>query len=112
MQTFNQVPSTIHNLCLYTPTYDTSMCAQCFCGTAEGFEGSVSSEQCGTSYEFLCTGDPTTTCGGRDAISVYQKTAYSLVGCFQDDRASRLMGPKGSEPVMSAAVSWRGVVLR
>lgn len=85
---------------------------KCFCGTAEEFDSSVvASEQCGVSYEVLCAGDPTMACGGRNAISVYERRAYSLVGCYQDDRDFRLMGPKGSAPVMSAAVRWCGLVL-
>lgn len=88
------------------------MCAKCFCGNAEEFDSSfVASEQCGVSYEVLCAGDPTMACGGRDAVSVYQRRAYSLVGCYQDDRDFRIMEPQGSAPVMSAAVSWFGQVL-
>ena len=79
---------------------------QCFCGTVEEFEDSFASEQCGLFYESLCTGDPTAACGGWNAISVYQRTDYAMVGCFQDDHAFRLMKPKGSAAVMSSAVSW------
>ena len=78
---------------------------QCFCGNADEFEdNAVPSDQCGLSITDLCTGDPTTACGGRDAIRVYKKLNYSLLDCFQDDKASRIMQLKGSAAVMSAEV--------
>lgn len=82
---------------------------QCYCGTAGEFEDNpVASDRCGASTMSLCTGDPTTACGGFNAISVYQRREFSFVGCFQDDKDFRLMGPKGSAEFMSAKVSWYG----
>eukprot|EP00904_Undaria_pinnatifida_P009002 jgi/Undpi1/5231/HiC_scaffold_2.g00512.m2 len=46
---------------------------ECFCGTETKFKSAVSSNQCGLTYESLCTGDSTAACGGRDAISVYKR---------------------------------------
>eukprot|EP00904_Undaria_pinnatifida_P009184 jgi/Undpi1/5396/HiC_scaffold_2.g00677.m1 len=107
--------------------------SECYCGTADEFENAVSSEDCGTSYPTLCTGDATTACGGFGAISVYQRTGdaapapaptptapapspfpsptttptgttYSLVGCFADDKTDRIMGGKMVAEVMSAEI--------
>ena len=86
---------------------------QCFCGTAEDVDDNDGmSDQCGILSTYLCAGDPTTACGGRDAINVYQRTEYAFVGCFQDDQKFRIMGPKGREPVMSAEVWWYGSIRR
>lgn len=80
----------------------------------------MKSDQCGTSYPALCTGDATTACGGFGAISVYQRTGdagpaltpivapettFSLTGCFQDAKFSRVMENKMVKDVMSAEVS-------
>lgn len=64
------------------------------------------SDQCGVSSADLCTGDPTTACGGLNAMSLYRRADYSFVGCFQDDQASRIMGTKETKSVMSAEVSF------
>eukprot|EP00904_Undaria_pinnatifida_P008999 jgi/Undpi1/5229/HiC_scaffold_2.g00511.m1 len=48
--------------------------SECFCGTGEELESAVSSDQCGLTFESLCTGDATTACGGRNSISVYNRT--------------------------------------
>lgn len=66
------------------------------------------SDQCGVSSEYLCTGDPSTACGGFDAISVYQRTPYSSVGCFQDNLVSRIMKLKAAAQVMSGEVCGNG----
>ena len=78
---------------------------QCFCGTAEEFdEDAEESDQCGLVSEYLCTGNPNTACGGYNAIGVYQRTGFSLAGCFQDKQASRIMEFQTWEPFMSAEV--------
>lgn len=47
---------------------------QCFCGTASEFESATTSDGCGSTYEYLCSGDSTVACGGFQAISIYEKT--------------------------------------
>lgn len=100
---------------------------QCFCGTADEFENAVESDQCGKTYPTLCTGDATRACGGFGAISVFERTSdaapapapvpaptpttlnettYSIMGCFADSKADRIMENMMVENVMSAKVSW------
>ncbi|CAM9735808.1 unnamed protein product, partial [Laminaria digitata] len=94
---------------------------QCYCGTADEFSEAVASDQCGTTYPTLCTGDATSACGGVGAVSIYQitgdvppapvpapapPTTYSLSGCFTDSKDNRIMGNKMTGEVMSAEVSW------
>lgn len=80
---------------------------QCFCAIDEGFVDNYGmSDQSGLLSMCLRTGDPSTACRGRDVISVYHKTKYAFVGCFQDDLKSRIMRLKGREPVTSVEVSW------
>eukprot|EP00904_Undaria_pinnatifida_P009040 jgi/Undpi1/5266/HiC_scaffold_2.g00547.m1 len=79
---------------------------ECFCGTAEDFEESTVSENCGLSSEYLCTGDPSTACGGWNSISVYHRKFFSLKGCFKDGHSSRIMDPQGSHDVLSAEICY------
>ena len=101
---------------------------QCFCGTADELENAVESDKCGKTYPTLCTGDATRACGGFGAMSVFGRTGdaapapapvpaptptvtpettYSIVGCFADSKADRIMENMMVGDVMSAEVSWR-----
>ena len=53
---------------------------QCFCGTADEFAGAVSSDECGTGHEFLCTGDSAAACGGDDALSLIHISEPTRLG--------------------------------
>lgn len=135
--------------------------SQCYCGTAGEFQGAVSSDDCGTNFAHLCTGDSTTACGGDGAINVFQRTgdagpsptpdpvdptpspvsviptlapvqemsatpapvqemsatpapfeeepaptpdSFSVVGCFADSKANRVMVREPTSMAMSAEV--------
>lgn len=62
------------SLCLLACWPPSTTDAKCFCGTADEFEGAVSSDECGATFASLCTGDSTTACGGNGALSIYQRT--------------------------------------
>ncbi|CAM9763241.1 unnamed protein product, partial [Sphacelaria rigidula] len=66
---------------------------QCFCGASgDDFDRLGESTAC----TMACSGDDSTTCGGRSAISVYfasdpEEEEYTYLGCFADSVVDRVL---------------------
>lgn len=79
------------------------MIGQCWCGryqTEHTKHGD--SEDC--TYE--CIGNATQTCGGRDAMSVYEYTNLPYYyGCFADNITDRIMKKTLVDPLMTTQVT-------
>ncbi|CAM9721699.1 unnamed protein product, partial [Hapterophycus canaliculatus] len=70
--------------------YGTQFGRECWCGSGTPAEtynlyGELTDADCDTA----CTGDATENCGGTLTVSVYAFDEY--VGCFQDDRDTRIL---------------------
>ena len=106
---------------------------QCFCGNKSEFDAAKESDQCGVSYNSICTGDSTAACGGYGAISIYKRKgqpppptdpptpsptpsptkppvshppvkAYESLGCYKDNKRNWVMSKRADTGVMSAEV--------
>ncbi|CAM9976052.1 unnamed protein product, partial [Laminaria digitata] len=61
---------------------------QCFCGEESDDPSRLGESRC----TMACAGDDTQTCGGRNAISVYDcKTDREFLGCWRDSKSARIM---------------------
>ncbi|CAM9570432.1 unnamed protein product, partial [Sphacelaria rigidula] len=78
--------------------------SQCFC-SAEGDDPFELGES--TDCTFDCAGDDSQTCGGRNAMNIYEfDSEYEFLGCFADSSSARVLtGPsKKRDSTMTAAV--------
>lgn len=84
---------------------------RCWCGRA-GIEYDLLGVA--TTCDMACAGDATQLCGGRNTFQLYQYDANEQpaghVGCFEDNRASRIMAQKNTDTTVTPTVSHRAHV--
>ncbi|CAM9539704.1 unnamed protein product, partial [Laminaria digitata] len=78
--------------CLGSPYFGTEFGQECFCGVDSDDPSRLDGARC----TFDCAGDDTQTCGGFNAISVYEYstvvvTPAQYLGCWRDSQSARVM---------------------
>eukprot|EP00904_Undaria_pinnatifida_P008030 jgi/Undpi1/4357/HiC_scaffold_17.g07723.m1 len=85
-------------LCEGSAYFGTEYTNECFCGPSTDDPTRLGPATC----NFPCAGDAAQTCGGYNAISVYEYLDYPFVGCFKDSSDRVLSGAaKLDDPAMT-----------
>ncbi|CAM9947269.1 unnamed protein product, partial [Sphacelaria rigidula] len=92
------------SLCAGSTYFGTQFGKECFCGPSSDDPSRLGDATC----NMECSGDASETCGGRNAISVYEFTDDSpsgYAGCFVDSSRDRILTgqSKKNDPDMTSA---------
>lgn len=93
-----------------TPLFNVLHRTQCYCGVDSDDPDELGEATCNSP----CAGDASQTCGGRNAISVYQYIVLEpeFLGCWTDSPRNRIMDIVESSNAMTNDVSCVYVVLQ